>query len=310
MQKNIVECIGQTPLIALQHINASDCEIYVKLESRNPGGSVKDRIAKHMLGKALAEGRIGAGGTLIEPTSGNTGIALAMLAAANNLRCCIAMPESMSIERQKIMRGYGAELILTPAKEGMQGAVNAAEQLLAKTDNAFMPNQFANDYAVQAHYLTTGSEILRQTLDISEQSSDVLDVLVAGVGTGSTLSGCGLFLREQLPNLRIVAVEPLESPLLSQGKSAPHGIQGIGANFVPPILRLDIIDSIYTVGTEDALATARALQSKEGISAGISSGANVFAALQLAKQPEMCGKRIVTFICDGAERYMSTALFA
>ncbi len=302
MQKNIVNCIGQTPLIPLQHINTSNCEIYVKLESRNPGGSVKDRIAKNMLDMAFAEGLIHPGGTIIESTSGNTGIALAMLAAAKNLRCCIAMPESMSIERQKIMRGYGAELILTPAKEGMQGAVDAAEELFAKTNNAFMPNQFNNIHAVQAHYNTTGPEILNTT----EQK---IDALVAGVGTGSTLSGCGLFLREHVPHLRIVAVEPFESPLLSEGKSAPHGIQGIGANFIPSILRRDIIDSICTVRTEDALATARALQKKEGISAGISSGANVFAALQLAKQPKMHAKRIVTFVCDGAERYVSTALF-
>ncbi len=223
-----------------------------------------------------------------------------MIAAVKKLKCIIVMPESMSVERQKVIKSYGAELVLTPAEEGMQGSVQLAEKILESRNNAFMPSQFTNIHAVEAHYQTTGPEILSQCPDIT--------ALVSGVGTGSTISGCGLFLREQLPQLYIMAVEPAESPLLSQGKSSPHGIQGIGANFVPSILRIDIIDEIFTVSTQDALETARNLQRMEGISCGISSGANVFAALKLAAQAQMQGKHIVTFICDGAERYLSTAL--
>ncbi len=304
MQENILSAIGNTPLVRLSSVNSSSCQIYVKLENRNPGGSIKDRIALHMVNKAYEEGRL-QGGTIIEPTSGNTGIALAMIAAVRGLRCIIAMPESMSIERQRLMQSYGAELLLTPAKEGMHGATSAAEELLARTPGAFMLNQFANDHAVEAHYLHTGPEIHTSL----REAGLTLDALVAGVGTGTTISGCALSLREKYPQLHVYAVEPAESPLLSQGKSGPHGIQGIGANFVPTVLRREVIDTVLTVSTEEALTTARALHTKEGICCGISSGANVCAALRVAHMPEMEGKNIVTFICDSGERYLSTALF-
>ncbi len=303
MKNTLLESIGNTPVVLLQHINTTACEIYVKLECHNPGGSIKDRIAKHMIEKALGEGALQRDGIIVEPTSGNTGIALAMIAATLGIRCVIVMPESMSLERRKLMQGYGAELILTPAHEGMSGAVLMAEEVLAQTKNAFMPSQFTNPHAVHAHYENTGPEILAEL-------GQHIDALVAGVGTGSTLMGCGMYLREKIPAIRLVAVEPEESPLLSQEKSGSHGIQGIGANFIPSILRPELISEILTVHTEAAIETSRLLQKKEGISCGISSGANVSAALKLAAQPCMKGKRIVTFVCDSAERYMSTALFA
>ncbi len=302
MKTTLLDNIGNTPIILLEHLNTTSCQVYVKLESRNPGGSIKDRIAKHMIQKALAEGKLQPDGIIVEPTSGNTGIALAMIAANLGMRCVIVMPESMSIERRKLMQGYGAELMLTPAHEGMAGAVRMAEEVLAQTKNAFMPSQFTNMHALHAHYENTGPEILAEL-------GQHIDALVAGVGTGSTLMGCGMYLREKIPNIQIVAVEPEESPLLSQGKSGPHGIQGIGANFVPPIVHPEDIHKILTVSTPKAIETASLLQKKEGISCGISSGANVYAALQLAKEPCMKGKRIITFVCDSAERYLSTPLF-
>ncbi len=305
MQEHILDTIGNTPLIPLQKMHNYPCEIYVKLENKNPGASIKDRIALHMIRKAMEQGSLAQGGTIIEPTSGNTGIALAMIAAVYGFRCFIAMPESMSIERQKLIRSYGAELILTPASKGMAGAAQAAQELLEKTPHAFMPNQFANAHAVEAHYTTTGPEIHKAFA----QKELMPDVLVAGVGTGTTLSGCALYLREVYPSLRVCAVEPAESPLLSQGQSGPHGIQGIGANFIPQALRREVVDTVLTVSTKDAISTAQKLQKFEGISGGISSGANVCAALQLAAQKDMQGKRIVTFICDTGERYLSTALF-
>ncbi len=305
MSHSLLQLIGNTPIIPLNALNSSACEVYVKLENKNPGGSIKDRIAIHMIDKALARKDIVAGGHIVEATSGNTGIALSMIAALYGLHCHISMPESMSIERQKLMRAYGAHLMLTPAKEGMAGANRAAEEFLQKNPDAFMVNQFSNEDAVEAHYLHTGPEIHAEFA----HKGQIVDALVAGVGTGSTLTGCALSLREKFPQIRICAVEPEESPLLSTGKSAPHGIQGIGANFVPSILRRELIDEICLVSTEDALNTARALFQKEGISCGISSGANVCAALRLATQPHMQGKRIVTFICDTGERYLSTKLF-
>ncbi len=305
----LLDNIGNTPLLKLNKINRTQCEIYVKLESQNPAGSIKDRIALYMIDGALATHKHDSV-TLVEPTSGNTGIALALLSAVRGYRCILTMPESMSVERQKLLRAYGAELVLTPAHKGMQGAVNAAEELCKDIENALYPNQFANPQVLKAHYKETGPEILAQCKKITQDAvAPPLDALVAGIGTGGTLSGSGLYLREHLPNIRLVAVEPAESPLLSEGRAASHGIQGIGANFIPPILRRDIFSEIKPVSTEDALQTSQSLFKEEGISCGISSGANVYAALRLAARPEMKGKRIVTFICDGGERYISTALF-
>ncbi len=305
MSQNILQHIGNTPLLRLNKMGSDRCEVYVKLENKNPGGSIKDRIALHMVNKALERGELAKGGAIIEPTSGNTGIALSMIAAVYGLECYIAMPESMSIERQKLMKAYGAKLILTPASEGMAGATKAAEEFMVTHSGAFMLNQFGNADAVEAHYLTTGPEIHTAFVAMGCE----VDALVAGIGTGTTLSGCALYLKEKFSHMQVYGVEPAESPLLSEGKSGPHGIQGIGANFIPDNLRREVINTVETVPTEAALETARALFQKEGISCGISSGANVYAALRLAEKPHMQGKRIVTFICDTGERYLSTKLF-
>ncbi len=305
MQTSILQGIGNTPLLRLHALEENQCQLYVKLENKNPGGSIKDRMALHMVEMALMEGKIATAGTIIEPTSGNTGIALAMICAVKGLHCCIVMPESMSIERQKLIEAHGAELVLTPARLGMVGAAQKAEEMLQKHENAFMLNQFGNAHGVQAHYLNTGPEIVHEF-----QKNDLtVDALVAGVGTGATLTGTGLYLREHMPQVRIHAVEPAESPLLSQGKSGPHAIQGIGANFIPSILRRDIIDAVHTVSGEQAFTMARTLMRRMGISCGISSGANVHAAVELSRQEHMKGKNIVTFICDTGERYLSTKLF-
>ncbi len=305
MYPSILDCVGKTPLVRLTNLGTNTCNIFVKLESKNPAGSIKDRIALHMVEKALENGDITFKSTLIEPTSGNTGIALAMIASLKGIHCIIIMPENMSLERQKIIKAYGAELILTPAKQGMAGATKVASEIQQQKPHAFMLNQFSNALAVQAHYLTTGPEIIADFTALGSQ----VHALVAGVGTGTTITGCALYLREKIADIRICAVEPQESPLLSQGSSGPHLIQGIGANFVPPLLQRELIDEIIPVRGEDALQMARDLFQKEGISCGISSGANVFAALQLAQQPSMQGKNIVTFICDAGERYLSTKLF-
>ncbi len=302
MYTSLEQSIGNTPLLRLTRIASQDVEIYVKLENKNPAGSIKDRIALHMLRMALQEGHVQEGGVIVEPTSGNTGIALAMIAPLFKLKCVLTMPENMSLERQKLMRAYGAELMLTPATEGMTGAVRMAEKI-AQEQGAFIPNQFANAHVVDAHYSTTGPEIY----EAFQQENSMPHALVSGIGTGGTLSGTGLYLREKFPSLHIMGVEPAESPLISEGKSGPHGIQGIGANFVPNILRRDIIDEMCQVSTENAIATAKALFQKEGICCGISSGANVYAALSLAQKGKH--KRIVTFICDTGERYLSTKLF-
>ncbi len=304
MYSSLEQSIGNTPLLRIKNMEEASCELYVKLENKNPAGSIKDRIALYLLDKALEEGQLLPGGTVVEPTSGNTGIALAMIAPLRHVHCVLTMPENMSLERQKLMRAYGAELILTPAAQGMAGALEAAERIAAQR-KAFVPNQFANDHVVQAHYTSTGPEIYTAFT----KENLILDALVAGMGTGGTVSGTGLYLKEKIPHIKVYGVEPAESALISTGKSGPHGIQGIGANFVPPILRQDVLDDIRTVRTEDALATAKALFQKEGLCCGISSGANVFAALQLAKQGCLAGKRIVTFICDTGERYLSTKLF-
>lgn len=302
MIQNILEAVGATPLVRLNNV-ARGCaaEVWAKLENRNPGGSVKDRIATHMTTRAMERGELEPGGLMVEPTSGNTGIGLAMAAAVKGLRCIFTMPESMSLERRALLAALGAELALTPAAAGMAGAVEKAERLAAET-GAFMPNQFSNPDVVEAHYLTTGPEIFRQT-------GGRVDVLVSGVGTGGTITGAGRYLRERLPALRLCAVEPAASPLLTQGKAGPHLIQGIGPNFIPPILDRSLLDHVFDVTEEDALTMTRRLFKEEGINCGISSGANVWAALQEAARPGMAGKRVVTVICDTGERYLSTPLF-
>lgn len=300
---SILGSVGATPLVRLSAVTTQcRAEVWVKLESRNPGGSVKDRIATYMIDKAMQRGLLHSGGTIVEPTSGNTGIGLAMVAAVRGLRCILTMPESMSLERRKLLIAFGADLILTPAAEGMAGAVKKAEALAAELPGAFFPNQFANPDVVDAHYASTGPEIYQ---DLQGH----VDALVAGVGTGGTITGSARYLRERLASVEVHAVEPAASPLLSTGKAGPHPIQGIGPNFVPPILDRSLLTSVIPVEGDHALRTARRLFKEEGISCGISSGANVWAALQVASREGMEGKRVVTFICDTGERYLSTALF-
>ncbi|NMB02084.1 MAG: cysteine synthase A [Firmicutes bacterium] len=300
--KKIEQIIGTTPLVKLRRlVNPDMAEVWVKLESHNPAGSVKDRPALYMLNAAEEAGLLPPGGTIIESTSGNTGVALAMLAAARGYRMILVMPETMSVERRKLAQAYGAEIILTPGAAGMQGAVDKARELVAQ-HGYFMPDQFANQNNVRAHYETTGVEILRD-LDKSP------DALVAGVGTGGTISGAGRRLKENNSSTLIVAVEPENSPLLSGGNAGSHKIQGLGANFIPPILDRSIIDQVITVKDEDAFATAQKLASQEGILCGISAGANVFAALQLA-QKLGTSKTVVTIVPDTGERYLSTPLYS
>ena len=272
--------------------------VWLKLENRNPGGSIKDRVAFHVIDKTMEWGDIEAGGTIVEATSGNLGIGIALVAAVRGLHCVLTMPDSMSVERRNLLHALGAELVLTPAAEGMKGAIKVAEKL-AEERNGLLFGQFSNPLAVEAHYLTTGPEILADSVGH-------MDVLVAGVGSGSSITGTGRFLKENIPGFKVMAVEPAESPVLSGGQ---HGIQGIGANFVPSILDRSLLDEIIQVPTAEAMATARRLMRLQGVCAGISTGANVLAALSVAARPEMQGKNIVTFACDTGERYMSTPLF-
>lgn len=303
IKNDMLELIGGTPLVRLNRLAAGlPGTVVAKLESQNPCASVKDRIGAAMLRAALADGRLKPGQTVVEPTSGNTGIGLAFAAAVLGLRVVLTMPESMSVERRKMLAGLGATLVLTPAAEGMRGAIARAETLAAET-GAFMPMQFANPANPDIHRQTTAEEIWRDT-------DGTVDVFVAGVGTGGTITGVGSVLRERKPGVRIVAVEPEASPVLSGGAPGPHPIQGIGAGFVPPVLRRDLIDEIVRVSGDDAFATARRLMREEGIVCGISSGANAHAALALAARPEYAGKLIVFIVCDTAERYLSTPLFA
>ncbi len=302
IKNDMLELIGGTPLVRLGRMAAGlPGTVVAKLESRNPCASVKDRIGAAMLRAAVAEGRLKPGGTVVEPTSGNTGIGLAFAAAVLGYTVVLTMPESMSMERRKMLAGLGATLVLTPAAEGMKGAIARAEAIAAET-GAFMPMQFANSANPEVHRLTTAEEIWRDT-------DGAVDVFVAGVGTGGTITGVGSLLKERKPSARIVAVEPEASPVLSGGKPGPHPIQGIGAGFVPPVLRRDLIDEIIRISGEDAFATARRLMREEGIVCGISSGANAFAALSLAARPENAGKLIVFMVCDTGERYLSTPLF-
>ena len=302
MLTNILQSIGRTPLLRLNALGADlPGTVWLKLENRNPGGSIKDRVAFYVIDKTMEWGDIEAGGTIVEATSGNLGIGIALVAAVRGLHSVLTMPDSMSVERRNLLHALGAELVLTPAAEGMKGAIKVAEKL-AEERNGLLFGQFSNPLAVEAHYLTTGPEILADSVGH-------MDVLVAGVGSGSSITGTGRFLKENIPGFKVMAVEPAESPVLSGGQAGQHGIQGIGANFVPSILDRSLLDEIIQVPTAEAMATARRLMRLQGVCAGISTGANVLAALSVAARPEMQGKNIVTFACDTGERYMSTPLF-
>lgn len=300
MLTSILQTIGNTPMLRLDFSRDLPGTVWLKLENRNPGGSIKDRVAFHLVGEALEEGRVEPGGVLVEATSGNMGIGMALVASVRGFRCILTMPESMSVERRNLLRALGAELVLTPAEEGMSGAVAAAKRIADEQD-AFVLGQFTNPQAVVAHYKTTGPEIFKDSVG-------KMDVLVAGVGSGSTITGVGRYLKERIPGFKVVAVEPAASPVLSGGKPGPHLIQGIGADFVPAILDRALLDEIVQMDGEEAIRTARLLM-ENGIMAGISTGSNVRAALDLAARPEMQDKNIVTFACDTGERYMSTRLF-
>ncbi|SFA51306.1 cysteine synthase A [Anoxybacillus pushchinoensis] len=299
--QSITELIGQTPVVKLNRIVDEDsADVYLKLEFMNPGSSVKDRIALAMIEAAEKAGKIQPGDTIIEPTSGNTGIGLAMVAAAKGYKAIFVMPDTMSLERRNLLRAYGAELVLTPGSEGMRGAIQKAEQL-AQEHGYFMPQQFKNEANPEVHRLTTGKEIV-------EQMGDQLDAFVAGIGTGGTITGAGEVLRQAYPNIKIYAVEPADSPVLSGGKPGPHKIQGIGAGFVPDILNTSIYDEVVTVKTEEAFAAARLAARQEGILGGISSGAAIHVALQVAKKLGK-GKKVLAIIPSNGERYLSTALY-
>ncbi len=297
--------IGNTPLVRLAHLaDDAGAVALAKCEFTNPGGSVKDRIALYMIEAAERDGLITPGhSTLVEPTSGNTGIGLAVVAAARGYELILTMPESMSRERRRLLRAYGAELILTPAEGGMAAAIARAEAVVAELPDAFMPQQFENPANPQAHRDTTAEEIWQQT-------AGEIDIFVAGVGTGGTITGVASALKPRKPSLQAIAVEPADSPVLSGGQPGPHGIQGIGAGFVPAVLRTDLLDEVIPCPMEDAFAVARRLATEEGLLVGISSGANVWAALQVARRPENAGKTIVTVLCDTGERYLSGELFA
>jgi len=300
--ENLARSVGNTPLVRLSKIGV-DCkaEVLAKLESANPLGSVKDRIAVAMLDAAEADGLLAPGTTIIEPTSGNTGIGLAFVCASRGYRLILTMPETMSMERRKLLRHLGAELVLTPGPGGMKGAIARAEELLAETENSWMPNQFTNPANPAVHRRTTGPEIWQHT-------DGEVDIFIAGVGTGGTITGAGGFLKERKPQVQVVAVEPSASPVLSGGDPGPHKIQGIGAGFIPEILDREIIDEVVQVSNEDAMETARRLAGEEGILCGISSGAAVAAALKVANRPENEGKQIVVVLPDTGERYLSTEL--
>jgi cysteine synthase A len=300
---SIVDAIGQTPLVRLNRLDAGlPGNVAVKLEFYNPAGSVKDRIGRAIIDAAEEAGALKPGGTIVEGTSGNTGIALAMVGAARGYNVILTMPETMSAERRVLLRAYGAKIVLTPGTDGMRGAVEKAQEIVATTDNAILASQFSNEANPAIHYKTTGPEIWDAT-------DGKIDIFVSGIGTGGTISGAGKYLKEKNPNLQIVAVEPQDSPLLSEGRVGPHKIQGLGANFVPDTLDREIYDSVIAVSGEEAIRTSRALATQEGILGGISSGAAVYAALEEAKKSENKDKLIVAVVPDFGERYISTVLY-
>ena len=304
VKNSFLDLVGNTPLVRVNNLIKKDelkADVLAKLEYFNPAGSVKDRIAKEMILDALEKGLINENTTLIEPTSGNTGIGLSAVATALNLKIIITMPETMSVERRNLMKAYGAELVLTPGSEGMKGAIAKAKELSSQIENSFIPGQFENPANPTAHYKTTGPEIYGQT-------EGKVDIFVAGVGTGGTISGIGKYLKEKNPEVKVVAVEPASSPVLSTGKGGAHKIQGIGAGFVPETLDTKIYDEIITVENEDAFATGKEMAKTEGILVGISSGAALYAAKELAKREENAGKTIVVLLPDGGDRYLSTPL--
>lgn len=304
--KTADELIGKTPLLELSHIEDEyklEANIIAKVEYFNPAGSVKDRIAKKMIDEAIKEGKINKDTVLIEPTSGNTGIGLASVAAAKGLKLIVTMPETMSVERRNIMKAYGAEIVLTEGAKGMKGAIEKANELAKEYPNSFIPGQFDNPNNPKVHFETTGPEIY-------EDTDGKVDIFVAGVGTGGTITGVGAYLKSKNKDIKVVAVEPESSPVLSEGKSGPHKIQGIGAGFVPKVLDTLIYDEIIRVSNEDAFATGKLIGKKEGILVGISSGAAVFAAIELAKKEENKGKNIVVLLPDTGDRYLSTPMFS
>ena len=304
IKNSFLDLVGNTPLVRVNNLIKKDelkADVLAKLEYFNPAGSVKDRIAKEMIQDALEKGLINENTTLIEPTSGNTGIGLSAVATALNLKIIITMPETMSVERRNLMKAYGAKLVLTPGSEGMKGAIAKAKELASQIENSFIPGQFENPANPTAHYKTTGPEIY-------EQTEGKVDIFVAGVGTGGTISGIGKYLKEKNPEVKVVAVEPASSPVLSTGKGGAHKIQGIGAGFVPETLDTKIYDEIITVENEDAFATGKEMAKTEGILVGISSGAALYAAKELAKREENAGKTIVVLLPDGGDRYLSTPL--
>lgn len=303
--KGTLGLIGNTPLVEVTNIEKElglEATILVKLEYFNPGGSVKDRIAKSMIEDAEEKGLLKEGSVIIEPTSGNTGIGLAAIAAARGYRIILTMPETMSVERRNILKAYGAELVLTEGAKGMKGAIAKADELAAEIPDSFIPGQFVNPANPAVHKATTGPEIWKDT-------DGKVDIFIAGVGTGGTVTGTGEFLKEQNPDIKVVALEPDDSPVLSEGKAGAHKIQGIGAGFVPDVLNTDVYDEIFRAPNEDAFAAAKLLAKKEGISVGISSGAALFGAIELAKRPENKGKVIVALLPDSGDRYYSTPLF-
>ena len=304
--KSADQLIGNTPLVELTKIEKElglEAKILAKLEYFNPAGSVKDRIARAMIDEAEKSGKLKPGSVIIEPTSGNTGIGLASVAAARGYRIIIVMPETMSVERRQLMAAYGAELVLTEGAKGMKGAIAKAQELADETENSFIPEQFVNEANPKAHFETTGPEIY-------EDTDGEVDIFVAGVGTGGTVTGTGQYLKSKKPEVKVVAVEPETSPVLSQGKAGSHKIQGIGAGFVPDVLDTSVYDEIIPVADNDAFETGRLIGGKEGVLVGISSGAAVYAAIQLAKRPENKGKNIVVLLPDTGDRYLSTPLFA
>lgn len=304
--ESIDQLVGNTPLLRLGNLEKKrelSARLLVKLEGKNPAGSVKDRVAKQMLDEAVESGKLCPGATVIEPTSGNTGIGLSALAAARGYKTVIVMPDSMSKERQMLMTAYGAQLVLTPGAKGMAGAIEKAKELEKETPNSFIAGQFENPANPKAHFDTTGPEIFRDT-------DGNVDIFVAGVGTGGTITGVGKFLKSKNPNIRVVAVEPADSPVLSGGTAGAHPLQGIGAGFIPDVLDADVIDEIITVTGDEAFEAARQLAKTEGVLAGISSGAALHAALLVASRPENKGKTVVTLLPDLGDRYLSTALFA